>query len=861
MQSITRFQTDYQDNPIGIDNTSPQFSWVFSQVDGLFQQTYRILVSTECDSDGEKRGNMWDSGTVKSSLSAGIEYAGKPLASRTKYYVKLITAVNSGQTLTAQGTFETALLDKSEWLGKWVTIPVNFQGGALQLRKTLENFPMEKKLVSARAYVAGIGYHEFYTNGKLVTKDRLVPAVSEYSKTVFYMTYDLTELLTEEHNVIGVVLGHGWLGDRKLLIQLYARFEDGTEWEDHTANCCGWWVTGSPITGNSIYGGETYDARIAQRFEGWTSNSYESGWENGWMYTVLTQPPAGELRAQTIDPIRVTASLPVVADKVIDGVRVLDIGRNIAGWAKIKVKGPAGSLVRIRFGEDIKEDGRVNFLNLRTAGNTDTYILCGSGEEEWEPRFTYHGFRYAEIETEGGAELLFFEGKHVHSDVRPCGSFRCSDDILNKLHDNAVLTEANNLHGIMTDCPQRDERFGWLNDLSSRVYQTVCNFGMERFFPKVIEDISETQNELGEISDTAPFYTGSRPADPVSVCYLLMGLYCYRHYGNKQVLREHYEGFKAWTESLLAKQDGFIMNYYYYADWVAPSFDDTHTDGIYVSTVYLNWHLQCMAEIAGILGLGDEAHNYAELAEKSKKAINEKYYVHGKGFSTGSQAANSMALSLGLAPKAAHGELAAAVADDIIRRGYHSSCGNQGYRHMFYALSDAGYDDLLIKMIKNPQYPGWGFAIANGATTVWERWEREMNSIMHSLNHPMFGSYDGWFYNCLGGINIAADAQAADKLVFAPRVPDSLEFAECSIETLRGRAECSWRKEGNRVHFSITVPSNTSAAATLPGKIVSINGKPAAGQDIDLVPGRYEIVTEQEGKAACAGLQQGTHKF
>jgi len=844
MLKFTDVLVEYRKNPIGIDKQKPIFGWKFEQATDALQSLYRIEVASSEKLLAEGNPDLWDSGDVISSAQFGIEYQGKELASSQIAFFRVTVKDGKGEMSTSPvNTFEMGLLHEEDWKGSWVSMPVNFQGGALQFRKELE-FPVDKEIDRVRIYICAVGYHELYFNGKKIGDYCLHPAVTDYSKSVCYSTYDVTSLV-QERNVIGVLVGHGWLGDRKLLAQINVHYKDGTVYEDHTQNCWGWWMSGSPIIEDSIYGGEVYDARLEEKYEGWATADYRSGWDNGWLYTFLTSPVGGKKTAMNIEPIRVCASFKAKRPKLLEkGHYLIDAGVNLAGWIKVTATGKRGAKIIMRYAEDLK-DGRINRINLRSAQCEDTYIFKGAEVETYAPRFTYHGFRYVEIEVVGKVSIKEVYVEHVHSDVKQIGSFRCDNAVINQLHENAVLTEANNLHSIMTDCPQRDERLGWLNDLSSRIYQTVNNFSMESFFQKVLRDITETQNEKGEIADTAPFYTGSRPADPVSVCYLLFANECYRLYGNERVVKEEYENLRAWTESLLQKQEGYVMNYTYYNDWVPPAcFDDVRTDGLYISTVYLYWHLVLLSRLAEICGREGDRRKYLKHAKNAKKAIIERYF-DGSKFSTGTQCENSVALSLGLCPANKRKDIAKAVADDIIAHGKHSTTGNQGYRHMFYALGNAGYNELLCEMLTNPEYPGWGYMIEQGATSVWERWEKKMENEMHSFNHPMFGSYDGWLYNVVAGINVAEDAIGSDKLVISPKPADGIGNVSASIETLRGKVSCKYRKiKGGRV-YNIVIPTNCQAKILLTGKIVSVNGKKFTGGELCVLSGTYRIVTAE----------------
>lgn len=824
MSELYHFKTEYQTDPVAIQSREPRFSWQYGQDFVGKQAWYRLEVASSEAFILSGRADMWDSGAVRSEESVGVKYAGKPLASRSRYFVRCTTEDGEGnRRQSGIHTFETTLFEESDWKGKWVSVPVSFSGGTLLFRKVIR-LSETKKIARARAYICGLGYHEFFVNGEKMGRSVLNPAVTEYGERVLYCAYDMKGL-TGGENVVGVELGYGWYGTRKLLAQFYVEYEDGTIYEDHTAPGYGWWVGGSPTIDNSIYGGEVYDARIEDVYpRTWNTLAFEPTWENGWMYTVYTAAPSGKLELQQIEPIEVCAQYPEVSRKDMgNGVFVIDVGQNMAGWLRIRVKGERGASVTLKFGEGLTEKGYVNQLNLRSARCSDTYILRGGDEEEFAPRFTYHGFRYVQAEITGRAELLSCTGEHVHTATEQVGAFECSDSVLNRLHANAVVTELNNEHSILTDCPQRDERFGWLNDLGSRIYQTVYNVNMARFFPKFIRDITHTQTEDGGIGDTAPYYTGGVPADPVCVIYPLMATYAYRYYGDRETCLSEYDSIKKWVEFLLSHSENYIMDYSYYADWVAP-FPDVKTDNIYVSSVYLLWHLKEMKRLAEIAGKREDEARYAAHIENSVRALNEKYFdIKLCNYAGGTQTENALAVSLGVAP----GKYAARVAEnvylDAVKRGHHCTCGNIGYRHAFYVLAEYGHADEVVRILQNPEYPGWGYMLEQGATTVWERWEAEMQNEMHSFDHPMFGSYDAFFYRFLGGIDIDERAFACDKVSVSPVFVEGIDFVKSSMRTVRGKISSEWRRENGKIFVHIEIPPQTTAEISLNGKTYKVS--------------------------------------
>lgn len=838
MLSITNVKVDHRQEPIDA-SLKPVFSWVIQEGAGE-AFTYRILVASSLELLDEEIGEYWDSGTKKVTRSFEIAYEGKALSSRTEYFVKLILISTSGETASFLTHFETRILD-NEWLGTWIGVPDSWNGGALSIRRALD--PFEKKVKKARAYIAGIGYHEFYVNGKKVSDAVLNPGVTDYDKRVLFSTYDITSLLNGKGDVVGILLGYGWYGNRKLKAEFYIEFTDGSVYEAHSFSNYGWWFAKSPIITNSIYSGETYDARIEDEYPGgFSSQSLSGNYNYHWFGGIHSQQHMGTLVPQEMNPIRVLGEYEgSLIKKFSDTDLVYDIKQNIAGWCRIIVKGERGASINLRHAETLSDDGHIDQTNLRTADASDTYILKGEGEEEYAPRFTYHGFRYIEVKITGKATLISLKGEHVHSDNVKVGYFSSDDPKINALHKMAVITEENNETSILTDCPQRDERFGWLNDVSTRVYQTCYNFDMDRFFNKVDRDMSETQDEEGTITDTAPYYTGGRPADTTSLSYLLLARESYRYYGDKSTVKENYAGHKAWVEYLLKHQKDYIMDYYYYADWVpCTSFKDAVSDGICISSFFLFWHLKVLSELAMILNKKDDASHYKSLMEESRLALNKKYF-HDGYYHEGTQCEDAMALSLGIVEKKNEGDVYLHLRNSVISHDYHITCGNQGYRHVMYELCEHGDVDILLKVLKNPEYPGWGYMLKEGATTVWERWEKENQATMNSFDHPMFGSYDATFYRFLAGLKIN-DMYEGD-IEIAPKIPSDIGQVNSSFLSVRGLIRSSWRKEAGKVIYEITVPANTKIKATFEGKVVSIDEKEEKKNQVILSSGSHTIIT------------------
>ena len=820
---VVDLKCEYARDPIGIDARSPQLSWcVESPRRAVTQSAYEILVADSPDSLAQHIGNVWNSGKVSSSRSTGIVYTGKELVSRTRYYWKA-RIWDGGKTESGwskPATFEMGLLRPSDWKGDWVGFTAGHEGRVLYLKKT---HTLEKNVQQARAYISGLGYYVLTINGTRVGDHVLDPATSEYSKRVYYSTYDVTGLLKKE-NVFVVTLGSGWYGVPKLRLQIEITFVDGTTTTITSTDVR--FVTTGPIVRSNIFDGEYYDAR-EENPEIYSQTAINE-LNKVWGYAQVVDPPGGTMVSQMLEPIKVVETLtPQVISEPKPGLFVIDAGQNVAGWASLKVKGTKGTVVTLRFAESVYKDGTVDQENLRTARAKDTYVLKGGeAEEQWEPSFTYHGFRYIQVE---GFPYRPKPGditvKVVRSAVKPVGRFNSSNELLNRIHKMVTWTEANNLHSIPTDCPQRDERMGWLNDLTVRIEQALYNYDFSRFYAKFIKDIQDVQGTDGTIACTAPYKYGTRPADPVSTSYLLLAWKSYEFYGNEGIIRQHYDGLKAWTDYLISRTTDGIVDYSYYGDWSPPlAFGhgpygavSKNTPGLLMSTGYLYYNCRLISQMALLLGKGpDEAH-YRMMADSTAKAFNRTYWVERSGgYGSNNQAANSFALFLGLVDKDRIPRVVENLVKDVQANGYHLTTGNLCTKYVLEELSAHGHPDVALKIATQETYPSWGYMLANGATTLWERWEGNGTGAMNSLDHPMMGSVDSWFYKyCLG---ILPDAQhpGFEKFTIRPSIFKDLNSADGDFASIKGMIKTAWEKDGGYFYLDVTIPGNSTATVYVP---------------------------------------------
>jgi len=835
MLQISDLRCEYASNPLGIDTHQPRFSWLLDHPQrGQFQSAYQIQVASTIDKLQGGHADLWDSGKTASSDLPLVEYAGKSLQSRQRGYwhVRAWDAADRPSSYSAPAWFELALLEPDQWQAEWIGFPAGWNGKALYFR---DSFQIDKPIKQARVYGCGLGWYELHLNGHKVGERVLDPAQTDYGKRVLYTTYDIQALLQPELNVVGVIVGSGWYGTPTLRLQLEIQFEDGTSMQvltgKHGSGGSWWRVADSPIIENGVFDGEVYDACLER--PGWDmSEGFHERFPNrdSWAGAMAVDGPAGRMVAQTIEPILVIETLqPRTISQPKQGVYVLDTGQNLAGWALLTVAGTRGTQVTLRYAESLYDDGTVNQENLRAAHACDRYILKGDGIETWEPRFTYHGFRYIQVDGFPGEMTLdSIQVRVVRSAVEATGQFECDHPLLNQLQRAIWWTEASNLHGLPTDCPQRDERMGWLNDMAARSEEAIYNFDLSRLLPKWLNDIADTQDAFGTISDTAPYRWGRRPADPVSVCYLLIPWLLYCHYGDRRVLAEHYAGMKRWIDYLTTRAPGHIVEYSHYGDWAPPLTESIegslgtsaiarNTPGSLVSTGFYFYSAALFSKIAQVLGKPEDAASYQLLTEQIATAFNDCFWDELQGgYGTNNQACNSLALYMGLVPQARQARVIANLLHDVAEQDYHLTTGNLCTKYMLEILTRTGHNDISFSLATQTTYPSWGYMFANGATTIWERWEQATGGGMNSHNHPMFGSVGAWLYRALAGIQVDEESSGFSHFSIRPAIPATMTRAHASLKTVRGLVESSWERTSHSLSIGVRVPVGSQAQIYIP---------------------------------------------
>ena len=743
-----------------------------------------------------------------------------------------------------------ALLHQSDWRADWIGHAGSSARGALYLRRP---FVIDQDVERARLYVTGLGWHESYLNGQRVGGQVLDPAPTDTSRRVPYGTHDVTALVRRGENVLAGVLGHGWSGAQKYLAQLEIVLADGAEVCIRTGDGSPeftWMAFQGPIVEDSIFDGELYDSRLEN--EGWAAQvaGFEAAPMRELFHAMVMDAPGGVVEAALQEPIEVVETRPVVTIvEAAPGIQVVDTGQNLTGWLRLSAEGPSGTEITLRYGESLLPDGTVDQRNLRSALARDRFVLNGSGRQTWEPTFTYHGFRYVQIE--GLSTPLAssdLEVRVVRSAMAVRGRFTCDDPLINAISDAVFWTETSNVQGVPTDCPQRNERMGWLNDLAARSEELVHTFDTARFLPKWMADVADTQDRSGAISDTAPFRFGARPADPVSVCFALIPWLLVTHHGDLRSAAVHFDRVAGWYDYLTSRSHGRIVEYSYYGDWAPPAGESlessdgvsaiaARTPGTLVSTAHYYFTAVLLRRLASALGRDADARRFAADEAEIKDAFNVEFHRGGDiGYGSGNQACNAIALYMGLVPEADVAPTVAALVADVRAHGDHLTTGNLATKYILETLFDHGHPDLALALATQTTYPSWGYMLANGATTIWERWEHETGGGMNSHNHPMYASVGAWLYRRLAGIQVADDAVGMSRVVIRPPLELRLSHASAQLDTVRGRLRSTWRKVGEDAVISLTIPVGVAAELVLPHGWSATEATPSSFEG-----GEYEI--------------------
>ena len=872
---------EYQVNPPAVDAPAPRLSWIVTgEGRGLRQTAYRILAASSSDKLAADQADRWDSGKVESDETAFIAWGGAALPPRAQVFWKVMVWDQDGKASRwSEPAFFGAGLPAADWKAQWIGYDVPLDPGqsmiwAASPALTLvmpklkvyrpapclrKGFTAGKPVRRAVIYASALGLFELWLNGERVGRDYFTPGFTDYNKRLYYLAYDVTPLVKPGPNALGAILADGWYAgnvfargqkwfgsDLRLRAELHLEYEDGTEATVLTDSS--WRGSEGPIREADIQGGEAYDAR---RELDWSRPEFD---DREWRAVDLgaTTAPA-VFQAYPGIPVRRTVELkPKTIAEPSPGVFIYDLGQNFAGWARLKVSGQAGQRVKLRFGEMLNQDGTLYTTNLRGARVTDYYTLKGVGEETWEPRFTYHGFRYVEVTGYPGKPGLdAITGVAAHSDLPLTSSFETSNPLLNQLYSNIVWGQRSNYFDIPTDCPQRDERMGWMGDAQVFIHAASYNMDIGAFFTKWMRDVADAQHRDGGFADVSPnIGTG------VAAGWADAGVICpyniWRAYGDTGIVNDSWPAMARYLDFLERRSvDGLAPPLGIYGDWLNV---DARLDLGYIATAYYGYSTRLMAEMARATGRAAEAERYQKLFEKIRAAFNRAYVAADGRLKFETQTAYLMALRFGLLPEDSRPEAAANLVQAIEARDGCLSTGFLGVNLLLPTLTDIGRTDWAWKLLLNRRYPSWLYSVDQGATTMWERWNSYTkengfgNPGMNSFNHYAYGSAGEWMFG--GAAGIAPETPGYKRIVIRPLPGGGLSFLRASYNSIRGPIETEWRIAGENLELKVTIPANASATVYVPaasaGAVTEGDGPAAAAAGVKFLrmePGAavYEI--------------------
>ena len=879
-----------KENPSTIESKQPLFSWIV-EADGYnkSQSSYHILVATSEDKLNENDADVWNSNKVESDKSTFVKYQGNPLEAFQSYFWKVKISDNQDVVSDWSETqkFEMGLIDEANWGdSKWITLNKDtrtsehrfrdYKTGRMKEPLVVDGFAasyfrneidITKKIKNAQAYICGLGYYELFLNGEKVGDHVLDPAPSNYDKQAYYVNYDITEALKTGTNALGIILGNGFYGQNiswkrdpesdkdlaygpptvKLLVKLI--YEDESEAEFYTDET--WKEATGPIVFNNIYGGDTYDANF--ELGDWSSVGYD---DSSWGNTMVTSPKLKTISAQQIPPIKKLKELePKKIVKGADGEWIVDFGQNIAGWVKINVQEKKNQLIEIITTEALLTNGEDIFKGSTGGGANGMpqiykYICKGDGTESWEPKFSYHGFRYAKIKgvsRKPDADMI--KAVLVATDVEETGSFTSSDALFNKMHTISKWTIVDNLHGIPEDCPHR-EKCGWLGDAHAFCEYALYNYDMYDFYKKYMEDIrTQMRPTKGHNNPETKFQVptmiapGKRTSTYAKIDWgvatMYLPWYNYLHYGDDAIVKEYYNDMKNLTDFYLnfkgengIMQDGM-------GDWCPPLWDRRKNpsamecDPIISANAYFYDVLGIMERFAKMNNDGAYEAKMKQEKEALKKAFNKEFLLNIPNTNHQwyqSQTATVQALQFNMVPEDKIETVVNGLVHDITElKGGHHSTGIHGNRYIYTVLSKYGKADLAYQILTTPDFPSQTYVMNSGFTTWPERqfiWE-DMEGPTNSLNHPMHSGFAAYFYESLGGIKSSESNPGYKMFVVNPEFPSQITSTKITVPTPYGKIRNDWIASNGLLIMNLDVPFNTKAKIVLTEnelKSIQING-------------------------------------
>jgi len=870
---VVNLLTENQTNPIGLDVQQPRFSWqLVSDQRNISQTAYEITISAS-------KGTAWKSGKIMSDRSVQVPYAGAALQSGKKYTWEVRVWDNNGKpsAWSELGSFQTALLSAADWNAKWIEADIvedSINRPAQYFRK---QFSTTKKIVSATAYITAHGMYEAQINGKRVGEAYLTPGWTSYNKRLQYQVYDVTGLLQNGANAIGVMVGNGWYrgflawsGNKDsygkktgVLMQLDINYTDGTTARiisDQT-----WKSSTGSVRYSEIYHGETIDAR--EEKAGWSTANYNDA---NWSGVKVQNYPNDNLLATYNEPVRKHETFkPLKIFTTPKGERVIDFGQNLVGWVILKANGKAGDKITIRHAEVLDKNGNFYIDNLRAANATANYFLSGKGEETFEPHFTFYGFRYIKIDGVNKIKPENFTAVALYSDMKPTGTFTSSNALINQLQHNIQWGQKGNFLDVPTDCPQRDERLGWTGDAQAFSRTASFNFGVNNFFAKWLRDVEADQRPSGKVPHVIPNVLqpeagGSTGwADAATIIPWNM----YLAYGDKKILEDQYNSMKAWVGYMEKESKNYLWNTgSHFGDWLFyRPFDDNDgrsavTDKYMIAQCFFTNSVQIMINTAKVLDKNDDVAKYTELLKNLKAAFVKEYLTPNGRLISSTQTAYVLALNFDMLPDDLREQTVQKLVDNIKSYNNHLTTGFLGTPYLCHVLSRFGKADVAFTLLMQESYPSWLYPVKMGATTIWERWNgiRPDSTFepasMNSFNHYAYGAIGDWMYRVVAGLDTYDDAPGYKHIKIQPHIGGGLTNVSASLQTYYGKASSGWKLEGNKIIMDVEIPANTTATVFVPAsnkEAITENGNTvSSSKDLQVTGSEngYVILKVNSGK-------------
>lgn len=862
-QSLKALKTEYLTQPIGLDNAQPRFTWQMNDdSQGAKQTKYRILVDVDSTVLIKEKANSWNTGWIKSDRNLVI-YSGLPLKPFTKYFWRVDVTNNSKKSFGKIASFEMGMMSMNKWQGSWISDNENVKlKPAPYFRNT---FNTSKKVKSARAYIAAAGLYELSINGKRIGNHRMDPMYTRFDRRTLYVTYDVTNEINQGNNAIGVLLGNGWYNHQSTAVWDFDRapwrnrptfcldvritYEDGTV--ETIKSGKDWKTALSPIVFNSIYTAEHYDARLEK--PGWNTANFD---DKDWKAVINRSAPSRNIVAQALHPIRnVEEITSKTIKKINDTTYLFDLGRNISGVSKITLTGPAGTVVKLKHGERLYPNGRLDISNIdahyRPTDNkdpfqTDILILNGKGRQSFMPHFNYKGFQYIEVTTSMPINLKKEDlvGYFMHSDVPVSGAVKSSEAIINKIYSATNNSYLSNLFGYPTDCPQR-EKNGWTGDAQIAIETGLYGFDGITIYEKWLADHQDEQQPNGVLPSIIPtdgwgYEWGNGPDWTSTIAIIPWNIYLF--YGDQKLLANCYENIRKYVNHIDENYPSGLTDWGL-GDWIPVK---SKSPIELTSTCYYYADVVILAKAANILGKKADYEKYTALAEKIKNAFNIKYLNKSTGiYASGIQTEMSVPLYWKIVPE----ESIALVAENLAKRvaadGFHLDVGLLGTKAILNALSENGYSNWAYKIAAQKTYPSWGWWMENGATTLYENWPIDAKSDI-SMNHIMFGEIGAWLYKSPGGIKPDEKQPGFKHVILDPHIMDGLNAFEASHVGPFGEIVSAWKRTEKGIRYNITIPANSTASMELPivrKMQIKVNGK-ISNNKIELPAGKYVIEHE-----------------